>query len=628
MPFSSWKETRGIPTLEAVHPSATYGNGPQDPAELESFLDPILTSYFYKAHIPGAIFLLVKDGKIFFSKGYGYANLEKHIPAGSDTVWRVVSLSKSVTAISVFQLVERGQLNLDEDVNQYLKGFKLPATFPQPVTVRELLNHTAGFDSDVDNFNTQTESATEPVSLDQFLQAHPPARILPPGKEFLYSNAAYDVAGALVEAISGETFANEVDSKLFQPLGMDHSSFQQPPPASAYLAQGYKRLRGKIQPIAFPLYLDPPSRALTTSASDMGRLMLTLLNGGELGTSQVLSPESLRTILSTSYTYGPDMAGSAYGFESIPWGGLKIFSKSGSGIGASSHLVLIPGANLGYFLAYNVEDDRTFRSVLLDRFLEHYFGRAMKTVQRNKMGSGSFEGLTGTYRSTSYSHTTAAKWLRISWTDQPRIALHDGILMVQNGFHRTEKELIPVAPQVFATVGTNSDYVFVEGSNGQSVRLINNLFVYEKVAWYDSDTLHFRILIFFFIIFALGTASFPVAGLLHRSHKPGTPPIRGILFFLSLISFLNVSSLGILMIVLKFADFRLQITNSPPSLVLLVSALLLAALLSLALPGLIYYGWKNGVLSRTSLTLLGFFSFISLCFIPWLNYWNLLGFRW
>lgn len=124
-----------------------FVNGPTDPKELETFIGKIFTEEMDRQHIPGAEFVFVKDGKVFFSKGYGFANLEKQQRAVPEqTIFRIGSISKVFTATAVVQLADRGRLNLQTDVNRYLKKLKVPATFSEPVTPAHLITHTAGFD--------------------------------------------------------------------------------------------------------------------------------------------------------------------------------------------------------------------------------------------------------------------------------------------------------------------------------------------------------------------------------------------------------------------------------------------------------------------------------------------------
>jgi len=167
------------PEADIVVPSVSHQRGPTDPGELEAFLDPIFTKKMEELHIPGAVFVLVKNGEGFFSKGYGYADLEKRTPVIPDrTIFRVGSVTKLLTTTAVMQLVERGLLNPDDDVNKYLKNFKVEENYPRPVTVANLLTHTAGFDYSSIGIIARSESEWMP--LGQFLAKRMPPRVLPP----------------------------------------------------------------------------------------------------------------------------------------------------------------------------------------------------------------------------------------------------------------------------------------------------------------------------------------------------------------------------------------------------------------------------------------------------------------
>src|SRR5215217_8236113 len=118
-----------------------------DLAELEGFLDDLLGRQLAENHIPGASVAVVKDGRLLFAKGYGYANLEQRTPVVADqTLVRVGSIAKLLTWTAVMQLVEQGKLDLNADINSYLADVTIPATYPAPITLAHLLTHTAGFE--------------------------------------------------------------------------------------------------------------------------------------------------------------------------------------------------------------------------------------------------------------------------------------------------------------------------------------------------------------------------------------------------------------------------------------------------------------------------------------------------
>src|SRR3990170_1524332 len=133
--------------IKASGQAATAPTGPTDPLEMEAFLDDFITAQLEEDHIPGAVVSVVKDGELFFSKGYGLADLETQRPVTADqTLFGIGSTSKLFTWTAVMQLWEQGKVDLNADINMYLKDFQIPATYDQPITLAHLLAHTAGFE--------------------------------------------------------------------------------------------------------------------------------------------------------------------------------------------------------------------------------------------------------------------------------------------------------------------------------------------------------------------------------------------------------------------------------------------------------------------------------------------------
>src|SRR5215203_3713593 len=138
------QENRGAPGRN--EPTAPSQQGPADPAELEAFLDEELGREMEQHHIAGAAVSVVKDGELFFAKGYGSADLENGIPVDPEqTTFRIGSVTKLFTWTAVMQLAEQGKPDLDEDINTYL-DFRIPDTYPQPITLKHLMTHTSGFE--------------------------------------------------------------------------------------------------------------------------------------------------------------------------------------------------------------------------------------------------------------------------------------------------------------------------------------------------------------------------------------------------------------------------------------------------------------------------------------------------
>jgi CubicO group peptidase (beta-lactamase class C family) len=176
--------------------------GPADPAELEAFLDHLFARQMAEHHIAGAAVSVVKDGKLFFAKGYGYADLEEGVPIDPEkTVFRIGSVGKLFTWTAVMQLVEQGKLDLDADINSYL-DFRIPDTYPQPITLKHLLTHTSGFEDRW--FGSAVSDANDLAPARDWLVSHLWARVNPPGIYARYSNYNAVLAGYIVARVAGQ----------------------------------------------------------------------------------------------------------------------------------------------------------------------------------------------------------------------------------------------------------------------------------------------------------------------------------------------------------------------------------------------------------------------------------------
>src|SRR5580658_5435610 len=174
--------------------------------DLNAFFGGLIPYAIHRDDIAGAVVVVVKDGKVIFSHGYGYADLAKRAPVIPDqTMFRPGSVSKTFTWTAVMQLVQAGKIDLDRDVNAYL-DFKIPEKFGKPITMRNLMTHTAGFEDGIDK--SFVKKANELFPLADYMKNYMPARIEPPGKVVAYSNYGASLAGYIVQRLSGESYAD------------------------------------------------------------------------------------------------------------------------------------------------------------------------------------------------------------------------------------------------------------------------------------------------------------------------------------------------------------------------------------------------------------------------------------
>ena len=186
-------EQNTVVSSDNVSIAPTAGQGPTDPAELETFLNDFFATTLEEYHIAGAAVAVVKDGKLFFTKGYGYKDIEHGVPVDPDeTMFRIGSNTKPFTWTAVMQLPEQGKVDLDADINTYL-DLGVPDTFPQHITLKHLMTHTSGFGERW--LESLVSDESELMSEHEWLVSNMPARIFAPGEAVGYSNYNAMLAG-------------------------------------------------------------------------------------------------------------------------------------------------------------------------------------------------------------------------------------------------------------------------------------------------------------------------------------------------------------------------------------------------------------------------------------------------
>lgn len=257
-------------------------------ADVTAWLDGYMPYALHAGDIAGAVVMVVKDGQIVASRGYGYADVAKRTPVDpARTLFRPGSTSKLVTWTAVMQLVEAGKLDLDRDVNTYI-DFRIPPRGGKPVTLRQIMTHTAGFEEVQKDIIFDDREHNMPLAA--YLKRWVPVRIFDAGTTPAYSNYATAIAGYIVGRVSGEPFEDYVERHIFAPLDMRTASFRQPlPPALRPLsATGYGRASEPGHPFEF---VGPaPAGSLSASGLDMAKFMIAHLDDGR----GILKPETAR----------------------------------------------------------------------------------------------------------------------------------------------------------------------------------------------------------------------------------------------------------------------------------------------------------------------------------------------
>ena len=266
--------------------STSAAERPLTAEDMEPWLDGYMPYALHSADIAGSVVTVVKDGQVIAARGYGWSDIAHRKPVDPDlTLFRPGSVSKLVTWTAVMQQVEAGKLDLDADVNRYL-DFEIPPRNGKPITLRQIMTHTAGFEEAIKELITRDPKSVRP--LGDYLKRWTPRRIFDAGTTPAYSNWATCLAGYMVERASGLPFNDYVEQRIFRPLDMKTATFRQPLPShlAPLMATGYPR--ASEPPKSFEIVVPEPAGSLSASGLDMAKFMIAHLDNGR----GVLSPQT------------------------------------------------------------------------------------------------------------------------------------------------------------------------------------------------------------------------------------------------------------------------------------------------------------------------------------------------
>jgi CubicO group peptidase (beta-lactamase class C family) len=490
-----------------------------DPDELERFIDPIFSKHMDEHDIPGAVFVMVKDGEIFLSKGYGYADRENQVPAEPErTIFDLGSIGKLFTATAVMQLVEQGRIDLHADVNTYLTEFQVPATYDEPITMHHLLTHTAGFDERFYTIGLVAPAHDETEPLGENLSKHLPPRVRPPGEVFKYSNAGITLAGHVVETVSGQPFDEYVIEHVLVPLGMERSAYGLPEHLVPDMAMGYTN----FPPDLFSPYdtwhiHQKPAAGVRGTGHDMAAFMLAYLNGGEYDGARILEPETVEQMHSQQFTGHPDVSGIGYGFWEHRTGERRGVHHGGQWVGFSNLLYLLPDEDVGIIVSYNNGDGVYIQDDLIEALLDRYFPVPMFDSQPAGDDASRVEGQ---YRTNRVDHHTFMSLPSVLLTQTIDVtARSDGSIDVSmSPALMPDGNWVSIGPGVYGERGGTNVIAFDLDGNG-SARAAHLgwplLMTMDRIAWYQSATLHLGLLALFLVTFA-STLGWPLGRLYRR----------------------------------------------------------------------------------------------------------------
>ena len=367
--------------------------------DVNAWLDGKLPDALKNGDIPGAVVSVVKDGQVVTTRGYGWADTGASggNPVAVDpqtSLFRVASVSKIPTSIAVMQLVEQGKVDLDADISAYL-DFEIERRFDEPLTLRHLLTHSAGFDESLRLAQNETD-------LEDYVKNQAPAQVFAPGTTPGYSNYGMALVGYIVQRISGQPFETYVREHVLEPAGMTSSTYEQPLPKdmAGSLGPGYTSTGEEVP---FELMGDFPAGSLTVSAPDFAAFMNAQLSRSP----KLLREETWEQMWSPGL--GEERLGNrakagemGLGYFDLSRHGRRVVGHGGDIVGWHSQFELYPEEKTGIFISYNgdgngSDSSNNLREDLAQGFADRYFpGDAVKasggkdSAERARQVAGSY----------------------------------------------------------------------------------------------------------------------------------------------------------------------------------------------------------------------------------------------
>jgi CubicO group peptidase (beta-lactamase class C family) len=497
--------------------------------DADAWLDGFVPYALSQGDVAGAIVVIVKDGQVLTQRGFGYADTGARKPVdAATTMFRPGSISKLFTWTAVMQLFEQGKIDLDADVNRYL-DFKIPPFHGQPVTMRNLMTHTGGFEQSVKGL-IHLGGKTSPMG--DVLKRWIPHRVFAPGTTPAYSNYGAGLAGYIVQRVSGMPFEEYIERRIFLPLGMTQSTFRQPLPAqfAPFMALGYPRASADAAP--YELVEPSGAGAAAISGPDMAKFMIAHLSQG----TGLMRQETAELMHTPAYAAVPGANRIALGFWETGINGRSVIGHAGDTFYFHSDMWLFPIEHVGLFISMNsIGTSRALavdpiRTQLLKEFADRYFPSAnadlpseLPTAKEHaKMLVGSYFSSEGSYS----NFADAAHFL-----DQVEIGLDtDDRPLIPSIAHSpgVASRWIEIAPFVWEEQ-TSHERLGAKAANGK-VTVWNTgepTTVRVRAPWYRDARWLRPLAMISLLIVVLTALSWPAGAIARRRYAVG-PTLRGL----------------------------------------------------------------------------------------------------
>jgi CubicO group peptidase (beta-lactamase class C family) len=521
------------PPPAAAVVSATSAQSPAEGVVLNTedanaWLDGYLPYALATGDIAGAEVAIVKDGTVVTERGYGFSDVEKRMPVDPKlTLFRPGSVSKLITWTAVMQQVEAGKIDLDADINEYL-DFKITGLGGKPITMRDLMQHTAGFE---EHAKGVISAKNDLPTFEEMLKTSVPARIFAPGSTPAYSNYGASLAGYIVERVSGETFDGYLEKHIFEPLDMKHSSFRQPLPAALepFMSKGYRVASGEAQPFE---YVGPrPAGSMSASADDMAHFMIAHLQDGEYDGNRILSKAAAALMHDSAYTGGiGPLNRMELGFFETNINGHEVIAHLGDTDWFHTSLHLFLKENTGLYVSFNSLGKEgaagTLRNQLFQDFADRYFPAAVphpvKAAVDAKTQAAHSALMSGAWEVSRRATTNFLAALEFIGQVKAGANKKGELTLPFPGPNGEPRHWVEVAPFVWQDVNGH-DRAAARVVDGRPVRFsfdfLSPFMVYDRTPWYASGTWLTPLVSASLAALLLTVLVWPVAAIVRRRYQ-------------------------------------------------------------------------------------------------------------
>ncbi|HKQ13171.1 MAG TPA: serine hydrolase domain-containing protein [Steroidobacteraceae bacterium] len=474
--------------------------------DLEAFVDGVVGGFMAQQQIAGAEVAVVRDGEVQLVKGYGIDSVEPRRAVDPNaSLFRIGSISKTFTWLSIMQLAERGKLRLEDPINDHLPDeLDVPDEgFEQPIRIIDLMNHTAGFEDILQGLFVAADAT--PLPLKEQLRQRRPHRVREPGKFMVYSNYSTALAGAIVAHVSGMEYESYVEQNILVPLGLAHTTFreQYPPTAglpqpmsaelAAHMAQNIESRNGAWQAIPHEHIVSmAPAGACVSTAGDMARYMLALLDPQRLEAAGVLKAETFAQMREPSFQSAPGMPAVHHGFFNTPLGtttrlAIDNLSHGGSTLHFRSFMVVTDDlgghGTLGVFVTANSASGATMVQAVAEQILLKYFAPAPQSEPTVPEGGASrAQEYAGQYRPARRAYTQFEALLNVGTINVT--ATKEGYLVIAIG--GPPRRFVEIGQDLFRQTHGDATIAFVRNERGAVSHLVAYIGTVERVSFFAS----------------------------------------------------------------------------------------------------------------------------------------------